>query len=62
MHYASVHSDIAVVLKRIAHMARGIGDPLVVAYARCYLARVSLEFFCIYIYIYIYITVKMSFW
>lgn len=29
-------------LDRLTHMIRGIGDPLVAAYARCYLCRVGL--------------------
>ena len=28
-------------LQRLADMIRGIGDPLVAIYARCYLSRVS---------------------
>lgn len=30
-------------LNRITHMIRGIGDPLVATYARCYLVRVGVH-------------------
>lgn len=30
------------ILRRLTHMIRGIGDPLVATYARCYLCRVGL--------------------
>ena len=33
-------------LQRLADMIRGIGDPLVAIYARCYLSRVSLSRCC----------------
>lgn len=33
--------EIAIALSRISKMIRGIGDPLVATYARCYLIRIG---------------------
>lgn len=35
------YSDFSAILLRITKMMRGIGDPLVAVYARCYLCRVG---------------------
>ena len=37
-------SEFNTVLMRITRMIRGIGDPLVAVYARCYLCRVGFSF------------------
>ena len=34
-------SDYALIVSRLSHIIRGIGDPMVAVYARMYLARVS---------------------
>lgn len=35
-------SEYSAALLRLTHMIRGIGNPLVAAYARCYLCRVGI--------------------
>lgn len=36
------HSEFSQALMRLTRMIRGIGDPLVAAYAHCYLCRVGM--------------------
>lgn len=42
MKLTFMFSEFCAVLKRTTKMIRGIGDPLVAVYARCYLCRVGL--------------------
>ena len=37
-----IYSEFSQALLRLTRMIRGIGDPLVAVYARCYLCRVGL--------------------
>ena len=39
--YLAPKSDYELIVSRLAHIIRGIGDPMVAVYARMYLARVS---------------------
>ena len=57
------YREYAEALKRIALMTRGIGDPLVAVYARCYLSRVSPFFYIrIFILLMIFMHVKYYSW
>lgn len=40
--FISIFREYEFAVNRIAKMIRGIGDPLVAAYARCYLVRVGI--------------------
>lgn len=41
--YYHVVSELSQALMRLTQMVRGIGDPLVAVYARCYLCRVIMS-------------------
>ena len=39
--YTNIYSEMVEALSRLSLMVRGVGNPLVAAYTRCYLCRVS---------------------
>lgn len=43
-----IFREYTAALQRLSYMARGIGDPLVSTYARCYLCRVRLFMFFVF--------------